>query len=100
MHPERVQAAVRYPDLVYRVREGAKLVEEVVFPLAMRCYFPDDFASLFAKHGFDIVERWGGYSGESYGIGPELIIQARPAASPKVRTPTLALSSTVLAYVF
>jgi SAM-dependent methyltransferase len=77
-----VQPLVIYPDLIYRVRQGAKLVEEVVFPLAMRCYFPDDFASLFAKHGFEIVERWGGYSGETYGVGPELIIQARPAPSP------------------
>ena len=70
---------VIHPDLIYRVREGANLVEEIVFPLAMRCYFPDDFANLFAKHGFDIVEKWGGYSGEAYGVGPELVIQAKPA---------------------
>lgn len=76
----RVRPLVIYPDLVYRVREGAELIEEVVFSLAMRCYFPDDFASLFSKHGFDIVQRWGGYAGEAYGVGPELVIQAKPAA--------------------
>jgi SAM-dependent methyltransferase len=76
----RARPLVIYPDLVYRVREGAKLLEEVVFPLAMRCYFPDDFARLFSNHGFDIVERWGGYAGETYGVGPELVIRAKPAA--------------------
>jgi len=40
----RARPLIIYPDLVYRVREGAKLLEEVVFPLTMRCYFPDDFA--------------------------------------------------------
>lgn len=74
------QPLVIYPELVYRVREGAGQVEEVVFPLAMRCYFPDEFDRLFSKHGFDIVERWGGYAGETYGVGPELVIQAKPAA--------------------
>ena len=29
---------------------------------------------------FYIVERWGGYAGETYGVGPELVIQAKPAA--------------------
>ena len=76
----RAKPLVIYPDLVYRVREGGKLVEEVVFPLTMRCYFPDDFVRVFANHGFDIVEWWGGYAGETYGVGPELIIQAKPAA--------------------
>jgi hypothetical protein len=76
----RAQPLVIYPDLIYRIREGGELVEEVVFPLTMRCYFPDDFARLFSKHGFDIVERWGGYAGETYGVGPELVIQAKPAA--------------------
>lgn len=71
---------VIYPDLVYRVRERGELVEEVVFSLVMRCYFPDDFARLFSTHGFEIVERWGGYAGETYGVGRELVIQAKPAA--------------------
>ena len=75
----RAQPLVIYPELVYRVREGGELVEEVVFPLVMRCYFPDDFAHLFSTRGFAIVESWGGYAGETYGAGPELVIQAKPA---------------------
>jgi len=76
----RARPLVIYPELVYRVRDGAGQQEEVVFPLAMRCYFPDEFERLFSQHGFDIVERWGGYAGETYGVGPELVIQAKPAA--------------------
>ena len=69
---------VIYPDLVYRVRERGELVEEVVFPLVMRCYLADEFLRLFSTHGFEIVDRWGGYAGETYGAGRELVIQARP----------------------
>jgi SAM-dependent methyltransferase len=76
----REHPLVIYPELVYRVREGTRQSEEVVFPLAMRCYFPDEFERLFLQHGFEIVERWGGYAGEPYGAGPELVIQARLAA--------------------
>lgn len=75
----RAQPLVIYPELVYRVHEGARQHEEVVFSLAMRCHFPDEFERLFSKHGFDVVERWGGYAAETYGAGPELVIQARPA---------------------
>jgi SAM-dependent methyltransferase len=71
---------VIYPELVYRVREGERQLEEIVFPLIMRCYFPDAFERLFSQHGFDVLKRWGGYAGEPYGAGPELVIQARPAA--------------------
>jgi SAM-dependent methyltransferase len=75
----RAQPLIIYPELVYRVREGAGQVEEVVFPLAMRCYFPDEFAGLFSRYGLEIVERWGGYAGETYGVGPELVLQAKAA---------------------
>ena len=73
------QPLVIYPDLIYRVREGAEPSEEIVFPLKMRCYFPEEFTSLFAKHGFHVVAQWGGYAGEQYGAGPELVIQAKSA---------------------
>lgn len=76
----RAEPLVIYPELVYRVRDGATPPEEVVFPLAMRCYFPQEFERLFARHGFDVIGRWGGYAGEAFGAGPELVIQARPAA--------------------
>jgi hypothetical protein len=33
---------------------------------------------LFERSGFDIVNRWGGYAGEVYGEGPELVVEAKP----------------------
>ncbi len=50
----------------------------IVAPAGHAMLFPDDFARLFSKYGFDIVERWGRYAGEVYGMGPELVIQANP----------------------
>jgi hypothetical protein len=66
---------VLYPDLVYRRYEGPILMEEVVLPLVMRCYWPETFEKLVTIHGFQIVNRWGGYQGEAYGDGPELVLQ-------------------------
>lgn len=37
-------------------------------------WYPEQFQELIASHGFDVVSSHGGYSGESYGQGPELII--------------------------
>lgn len=71
---------VLHPELIYRVRNGVDLVEEVVFNLVMRCYFPGMFERLIVDHGFEIVNRWGGYAGEAYGTGPELVAQFRQAA--------------------
>jgi SAM-dependent methyltransferase len=71
---------VLYPELIYRVRSGGDLVEQVVFNLVMRCYFPEEFESLIKDHGFEIVGRWGGYGDEAYGAGPELVIQFRKTA--------------------
>ncbi|MBZ5551739.1 MAG: class I SAM-dependent methyltransferase [Acidobacteriia bacterium] len=71
---------VIYPDLIYRVRNGGELAETVVFNLAMRCYFPGEFERLITGHGFEIIGRWGGYGGEAYGTGPELVVQFRAAA--------------------
>lgn len=41
----------------------------------MMCYYPRQFEQLILDHGFKIISRWGGYKGEPYGEGPELVIQ-------------------------
>jgi SAM-dependent methyltransferase len=69
------QRLVLYPDLVYRCYEGTTLVEEVVLHLVMRCYYPETFEKVITAHGFRIMKRWGGYAGEAYGEGPELVVQ-------------------------
>lgn len=66
---------VLYPELIYRRYQGDVLREEAVLKLVMRCYYPDEFERLITSHGFDVVDRWGGYRGEPYGEGPELVIQ-------------------------
>ena len=66
---------VLYPELVLRRYEGEALVDEATLQIPMRCYYPAEFASLVSSQGFRIVERCGGYAGEPYGEGPELVIQ-------------------------
>jgi hypothetical protein len=66
---------VLYPELVYRCFKGDEVVEEAVLPLAMRCYYPEDLTSVIESHGFRVLERWGGYHGEAYGEGNELVVE-------------------------
>ena len=33
------------------------------------------FKQLIIGHGFEIIRRWGGYKGEKFGEGPELVIE-------------------------
>jgi hypothetical protein len=50
-------------------------VDEVVLKIAMRCYYPEEFEQLITRQGFRVLRRWGGYEGEVYGQGPELVVQ-------------------------
>jgi len=80
------QHRVLYPDLVYRRYEGDTLAEEVVLHLVMRFYYPEAFESLIKGHRFQILNRWGGYEGEAYREGPELVVQFQPGGFvPPVR---------------
>ena len=75
MDPDKM---VLYPELIYRRYRGKTLVDEAVLKIAMRCYYPEEFVHLIVKQGFRVLRRWGGYEGEPYGEGPELIIQFTP----------------------
>jgi SAM-dependent methyltransferase len=66
---------VLYPELIYRRYIGDELQEEAVLKIIMRCYYPEQFEKLIESHGFAVQNRWGGYAGEVYGEGPELVIQ-------------------------
>lgn len=66
---------ILYPKLIYRRYRDAQLFEEFIQPIAMRVYYPEEFTSLVKAHGFSISERWGGYAGEVYGVGPELVLK-------------------------
>ena len=71
---------VLYPELIYRWNEQDVLKETMVHPLVMRVYYPDQFLRLIESQGFRVIARWGGYHGEPYGEGPELVAQFKLAA--------------------
>ncbi len=64
-----------YPTLTYRYFEGDELKDEAVLNIAMQCYYPAEFEKLITEHGFRALNKWGGCNGETYGNGPELVIQ-------------------------
>ena len=66
---------ILYPELIYRRYEGEILAEKSVLKLVMRCYDPETFEELIENHGFQVMQIWGGYAGERYGEGPELVIR-------------------------
>jgi SAM-dependent methyltransferase len=74
---QRIDAVnlVLYPELIYRTYRDGVLVHEFVQKIKMKCYYPDEFRSLVTSHGFEIVREWGGYNGEAYGAGPELVLE-------------------------
>jgi hypothetical protein len=76
LDPEKL---VLYPELVYRVYKGEELVDETVLKIAMRCYYPGEFEALIEGHGFRITNKWGGFAGELYGEGPELVVEFKEA---------------------
>ena len=64
-----------FPELTYR-RYDARGTQtaEAVLKIAMRVWYPDDLIHLIASHGFDVTERFGGYKGEPWGEGSELVV--------------------------
>lgn len=70
---------VLYPELIYRYYERDKLVDEALLKISMRYWYADEFRDLFRLHGYEITGEWGGYAGEAYGEGPELVLEARAA---------------------
>jgi len=69
---------VLYPDSIYRRSRSGNLLDEAVLSVPMRCYYPTEFTALIERRGFEVVEQWGGYGGEPYGEGTELIVAMRP----------------------
>jgi SAM-dependent methyltransferase len=64
-----------YPELIYSRAVGDTWSEEAVLKIPRRCYTPEAFEGVIRAHGFQIIQCWGGYVGEHYGEGPELIVQ-------------------------
>jgi ubiquinone/menaquinone biosynthesis C-methylase UbiE len=66
---------VLYPTLISRYFEGENMKDETRFEVPMRVYYPDEFKKIIEDHGFVVVDSWGGYKGESYGEGGELVVK-------------------------
>jgi len=65
-----------YPTLIYRHLDAdGHLVREHRQRICMRCWWPDDFTKLITNRRFHILESWGGYAGEPYGEGNELVVR-------------------------
>ncbi len=68
---------VVYPELIYRRYAAGTdtLLDEAILKIAMRCWYPAELETLVRDSGFRTTNRWGGYGGESWGEGPELVIE-------------------------
>lgn len=66
---------VLYPELIYRRYREEELMEEPILPIPMRCFYPEEFLNLIRSSGFAISGTWGGYAGEPYGHGKELVVE-------------------------
>ena len=68
---------VFYPNLIYQYWFDGELIEESLMELSMRVWYPNQLLDLIETNGFEILDTWGGYQGEKYGKGPELVIAFR-----------------------
>jgi SAM-dependent methyltransferase len=84
MDPDRM---ILYPELIYRRYRGEALVDKAVLKIAMKYYYPEEFEQLIVRQGFRVVQQWGGYEGEPYGQGPELIIQFTQTKRSSLESP-------------
>jgi SAM-dependent methyltransferase len=66
---------ILYPESIYRLYIEDNLIGTVTQKICMRLYYPDQFMNLIKEKGFLIIDCWGGYEGELYGEGNELIVQ-------------------------
>jgi SAM-dependent methyltransferase len=66
---------VLHPELVYRVYRGEELVDEISQRFVMRCYYPDELVARIREEGFNVTAMFGGYDGEAYGRGTELVVE-------------------------
>lgn len=65
---------ILYPELVYRRYQGLTLIHEISATIPMRCWYPDELVKLIQAEGFVVQSKWGGYMGEPYGEGSELVV--------------------------
>jgi len=64
-----------YPKLIYRrYNPAGEQVDEAVMDIVMRVWQADELIGLVERHGFTVTGKLGGYQGEAWGEGSELVI--------------------------
>lgn len=64
-----------FPDLIYRRYNSAgKPADEAVLSIAMRVWYPDELVGLIESCGFVVTAKFGGYEGERWDEGSELVV--------------------------
>ena len=76
------QKLILYPETIYRFYAKDKLFETTTQKICMRLYYPENFEKIIQEKGFSVIERWGGYEGEPYCKGNELIIRFKDGVQP------------------
>ena len=64
-----------YPELIYRFLRAGQVVDKSSVVVPMRVYYPAELVALVERSGFRVTDRWGGYDGEEYGAGRELVLK-------------------------
>jgi hypothetical protein len=63
------------PELTYRRYDaGGTQTGEAKLRIAMRVWYPNDLIHLIESHGFVVTNRFGGYEGEPWEAGTELVV--------------------------
>lgn len=65
---------VFFPNLGFQYWVDDEMIEETLAEISMRVWYPNQLLDLIETNRFEIINKWGGYQGESYGKGPELVI--------------------------
>lgn len=66
---------VLYPAIIYKIYSDGKLIDELNQNIVMKYYYADEFEKIISEAGFRVLAKYGGYHGETYGEGNELIIK-------------------------
>jgi ubiquinone/menaquinone biosynthesis C-methylase UbiE len=61
--------------LRYRRSSGGAVVDEAILPVTFRFFHPEELLRAVEAAGLVVTGTWGGYAGEDYAYGPELIVE-------------------------
>jgi SAM-dependent methyltransferase len=69
-----------FPRLTYRRYDACGTqTGEAAIEFAMRVWYPDELITMIESHGFVVTSRFGGYEGEPWGEGRELVVAFKHA---------------------